>query len=118
MYDLKGGKGIALTQKNNDQKDLGEPAFSPDGKYVYYSKDATSGDYFEYNKDPNQQIYVIERLELATGKIKRITGGSGGAIRPTPSPDGDSLAFLKRKRNKTEIRGRTKRCKKSSSRSI
>ena len=49
--------------------------------------------YFEYNKDPNQQIYVIERLELATGKVQRVTGGSGGAIRPTPSPDGDTLAF-------------------------
>ena len=91
IYDRMGGKGIALTKKTNDQKDLGEPAFSPDGKYVYYSKDATAGGYFEYNKDPNQQIYVIERLELATGKVQRVTGGSGGAIRPTPSPDGDSL---------------------------
>ena len=41
-----GGKGIALTKKTNDQKDLGEPAFSPDGKYVYYSKDATAGELF------------------------------------------------------------------------
>ena len=69
MYDRR-EQGYCSDQKNNDQKDLGEPAFSR-WEYVYCSKDATSGDYFEYNKDPNQQIYVIERLELATGKIQR-----------------------------------------------
>ena len=31
MYDRMGGKGIALTKKTNDQKDLGEPAFLPMG---------------------------------------------------------------------------------------
>ena len=37
----------------NEQKDVGEPAFSPDGRYVYFSQDVTPGKSFEYNKDPN-----------------------------------------------------------------
>ncbi|HEY7922844.1 MAG TPA: amidohydrolase, partial [Vicinamibacteria bacterium] len=31
LYHRSGGKGIALNEKPNWQKDLGEPAFSPDG---------------------------------------------------------------------------------------
>ena len=36
---VKGGAhgGVQLTSKNNDQKDVNEPVFSPDGKYLYYS---------------------------------------------------------------------------------
>ena len=32
-----GGDGLQMTKKPNDQKDLGEPAFSPDGQYLYFS---------------------------------------------------------------------------------
>ena len=47
-----------MTKRRTEQKDVGEPAFSPDGRYLYYSKDATPGQIFEYNKDPNGEIYV------------------------------------------------------------
>ncbi|MCA1767190.1 MAG: amidohydrolase, partial [Idiomarina sp.] len=39
MYHRSGGSGVQLTERPNDQKDLGEPAFSPDGKYIYFSQD-------------------------------------------------------------------------------
>ncbi len=93
-----GGSGIQLVARPNDQKDLGEPAASPDGRYVYYSRDVTPGSTFEYNKDSNGEIYAILRLDRETGEIERVTGGPGGAIRPTPSPDGKSLAFIRRVR--------------------
>ncbi|MCB1041852.1 MAG: PD40 domain-containing protein [Acidobacteria bacterium] len=96
LYHLSGGSGVQLTEKPNDQKDVGEPAFSPDGRYLYTSFDATPGKTFEYNKDPNSGIYAIRRLDLTTGKAEVILSGSGGAVRPTPSPDGRYLAFIRR----------------------
>lgn len=103
LYHVDGGGGLQLTERENDQKDLGEPYFSPDGRYVYYSRDATPGTYFEYNKDSNSGIYVIERLDRETGRIDRITGGSGGAVRPTPHADGRHLAYVRRIRQKSVL---------------
>ncbi len=96
MFHKTGGNGVQLTKRPNQQKDLGEPAFSPDGKYVYFSQDATPGKTFHYSKDSEKGIYKIKRLELATGEIEVIISGKGGAIRPTPSPDGKYLAFISR----------------------
>ena len=53
LYHVTGGDGLQMTEKPNAQKDVGEPIFSPDGKYLYYSRDATPGGEFEYSKDPN-----------------------------------------------------------------
>jgi len=96
LYHVSGGKGLQVTEKQNDQKDLGEPAFAPDGAWIYYSQDSTPGPVFEYNKDPYGGIYTISRIERATGRVERVAGGPGGAVRPTPSPDGKALAFVRR----------------------
>ena len=98
-----GREGVALNEKPNWQKDLGEPAFSPDGRHVYYSQDTTPGMYFEYNKDSNGQIYQIFRKDLQSGKTKAFVSGAGGAVRPTPSPDGKYLAFVRRIRNQSVL---------------
>lgn len=93
-----GSDGLQMTVKPNDQKDVGEPAFSPDGRYLYWSFDSTPGRVFEYSKDSNEQIYAIDRLDRTTGEITPLVRGPGGACRPTPSPDGKSLAFVRRVR--------------------
>ena len=95
--------GVQLTKRPNDQKDVNEPIFSPDGKYLYYSQDATAGDTFEYDKDSNKQIYVVKRLELASGETSNYISGPGGACRPTPSPDGRTIAFVRRVGSKTGL---------------
>ena len=96
LYHKAGGKGVQLTKRENDQKDLGEPMFSPDGRYVYFSHDATPGKTFHYSKDSVAGIYKIKRYDRETGEIETIIDGMGGAIRPTPSPDGKTLAYIKR----------------------
>lgn len=102
LYHRSGGKGVQLTEKRTEQKDAGEPVFSPDGRYLYFSEDLTPGGVFEYNKDPNQQIYAIQRLDLRAGpddrRLEPIIGGAGGAVRPTPSPDGKLMAYVRRVR--------------------
>src|SRR5262245_50650075 len=103
LYHRTGGEGLPMTKRPNDQKDAGEPVFSPDGRYLYYSQDVTPGSRFEYNKDPNKQIYVIQRLDRETGDTEEFVTGAGGSIRPTPSPDGKSLAFIRRVRAKSVL---------------
>ena len=103
LYHRAGGEGLQMTKRSTEQKDDGEPAFSPDGRHLYWSEDTTPGKIFEYNKDPNAQIYVIKRLDRQTGKIVSFVTGPGGSIRPTPSPDGKSLAFVRRVRYKSTL---------------
>lgn len=103
MYHLSGGKGIQLNKRPNDQKDLGEPVFSADGEKVFFSRDSTPGAIFEYSKDSNKQIYQIFSIDRHDGDIKAEISGPGGAVRPTPSPDGKKLAFVRRIRNQSSL---------------
>jgi imidazolonepropionase-like amidohydrolase/Tol biopolymer transport system component len=103
LYHWTGGEGVQMTRRRTDQKDEGEPAFSPDGRYLYWSLDVTPGRVFEYNKDSNGEIYAIQRLDRETGEVVPFVTGPGGSIRPTPSPDGRSLAFLRRARGRTVL---------------
>jgi len=104
MYHIAGGgEGVQLTKRKNDQQDAGEPEISPDGKYVYFSEDVSPGPFFQYNKDPNGEIYNIRRLNRETGVIETVAGGDGGAVRPQISPDGKFLAFVRRVRLKSQL---------------
>ena len=103
IYHVKGGDGVAVVERPSPehQKELGEPAFSPDGRYVYYSFDSTPGSTFIYAQDSNDQIFEIRRFDLHTGEDESFVTGPGGSVRPTPSPDGRYLAFVRRTRGAT-----------------
>ncbi|UII20902.1 amidohydrolase family protein [Fulvivirga ligni] len=103
MYHITGGSGMQLTKRKNDQQDVNEPYVSPNGKYLYYCEDVYPGGYFQYNKDPNSQIYAVKRYGIEDGETTTITGGPGGACRPTISNNGKYLAFVKRVRTKTVL---------------
>jgi len=103
QYHITGGSGIQVVKKKNDQQDINEPWVSSDAKHLYYSEDMYSGGFFQYNKDPNKQIYAIKRYNLISGERQTITGGPGGAARPTVSPDGAMLAFVRRVGEKTVL---------------
>ncbi len=103
MYHISGGTGLQLTKRKNDQQDAGEPWVSGDGKFLYYSEDMYPGGYFQYNKDPNSQIYVIQQLNMESGETETIVKGPGGAFRPVLSPDGKKIAFVRRVRTQTVL---------------
>ncbi|MDP5106551.1 MAG: amidohydrolase family protein [Polaribacter sp.] len=103
QYPLSGAAGLQLTKRKNDQQDVNDPSISSDGKYLYYAEDVYPGGFFQYNKDPNNQIYIINQYNFETGEINQITGGPGGAARPVISKDGKLLAFVKRIRTKSVL---------------
>ena len=103
MYHISGGEGLQLTERKNDQQDVNEPSISPDGRYLYFSEDMYPGGYFQYNKDPNSQIYVIRRYDRDKGEVKNLIAGPGGACRPQVSPDGKKLAFVRRVRTQSVL---------------
>lgn len=103
MYHINGGNGLQLTVKKNDQQDLNEPCVSRSGRYVYYSEDMYPGGHFQYNKNPNEQIFAIKRFDREKGITETVTGGPGGAVRPQVSHDGKTLAFVKRVRTKSVL---------------
>ncbi|HEX8256560.1 MAG TPA: amidohydrolase, partial [Allosphingosinicella sp.] len=105
LYHVAGGKGVALVERpsKQHQKELGEPAFTPAGDAIYFSFDATPGPIFEYAQNSNAEIYRIDRYNVKTGERSTVTGGPGGAVRPTPSPDGRYLAYVHRERAKSKL---------------
>ena len=105
MYHVSGGSGVALVERPNEQhqKELGEPVFSADGSSVFYTRNITSGGTFIYAQDSNQDLFNIERYDLATGEVTTAVSGLGGSVRPAPSPDGTMLAFVRREELQSEL---------------
>jgi len=77
--------------------------FSPDGETIYYTQNITPGPIFEYAQDSNTQLFQIKAYNMETGDISVAAGGAGGAVRPTPSPDGKYLAYVKRVRADSKL---------------
>jgi len=105
LYHRDGGAGVQLVERPNEayQKELGEPIFSPDGRYIYFTQNATSGNRFIYAQDSNTAIFKIRRFDMERRKLDDFITGPGGAVRPTPSPDGKYLAFVRRIRTRSAL---------------
>jgi imidazolonepropionase-like amidohydrolase/Tol biopolymer transport system component len=105
LYHVSGGGGVPLVKKPNEQhqKELGEPIYAPDGKSIYFTRNVTPGAIFEYAQNSNTDLFDIQRYDLDTGEVTTAVSGVGGSVRPTPSPDGKRIAFVRRERARSKL---------------
>jgi Tol biopolymer transport system component len=99
MFHEQGGAGARITDKGVDPH-AGEAAFSPDGRFIWYS---TRGARFDYDQDVHEGLWQLARYDRHLGERTVMTSLTEGAVRPTPSPDGRSLAFVSRDRSRTVL---------------
>jgi Tol biopolymer transport system component/imidazolonepropionase-like amidohydrolase len=99
MVNTRGGSGLPVTVKG-ELPEAGEPVVSPDGRYVYFSARPSR---YAYNRNVFAGIYQIRRWDKTTGDQVTLTDGYGGSGRPQLSPDGKTLAFVRRDRLKSML---------------
>jgi dipeptidyl aminopeptidase/acylaminoacyl peptidase len=70
IYHVGGGGGYVAVKKASDslQKELGEPVYAPDGKSIYYTRNVSPGNTFEYAQDSNGSLFEIERCNSPPAK--------------------------------------------------
>ncbi|PEQ13012.1 amidohydrolase [Novosphingobium sp. PC22D] len=105
LYHVSGGGGVKLVKRASEalQKELGEPIYAPDGEAIYYVRNVSPGNTFIYAQDSHTDLFNIERYDMRSGEVTTVVSGAGGAVRPTPSPDGKSIAFVRRDGNRTTL---------------
>jgi Tol biopolymer transport system component/predicted nucleic acid-binding Zn-ribbon protein len=97
MYHKDGGGGFQLIKEPTGLKTI-EPAFSPDGRYIYYSRRNGA---WNYNAQlPQYQIGTYDR-ENGTNAV--ITSRYGSAFSPTLSPDGKYMVYGSRYEEQTGL---------------
>jgi hypothetical protein len=77
VLDSRGNRTVELA---HDRAIDGSPAWSADGKHLYFSSDRTG-------------VFNLYAYELETGKLFQVTNVLGGAFTPSPSLDGATFAF-------------------------
>lgn len=105
LYHVSGGGGVQLVKRASEtlQKELGEPIYAPDGKSLYYTRNITPGPIFQYAQNSYGDVFNIERYDIDTGEVSTVAAGAGGSVRPTPSPDGKWIAFVRRENLKSKL---------------
>jgi len=89
MLHRDGGSGIQLVAPKAEVDSFHA---SPDGRYVYFG----SAGSFTYERNPYQQVWSISRYDRETGEQQTISQADGSSASPVLSPDGRTLAFVRR----------------------
>ncbi|MBM0108077.1 PD40 domain-containing protein [Steroidobacter sp. S1-65] len=100
-FFLDGAPEQVVVPKPASGRDVQEPRLSPDGRHVYYTE-RKGGDHYVY-LNTGLSNFVIRRHDLQTGASIDLIGGFGSATTPEVSPDGNSVAFIRRVGAKTVL---------------
>lgn len=73
-------EGKKLEEVTHDRAIDGSPAWSPDGKHLYFTSDRTG-------------VFNLFAYESDTKKLYQMTNVVGGAFSPSPSPDNKNLVY-------------------------
>ncbi len=87
LYHVDGGSGTALVKEPGNLR-MTEGAFSPDGRYIWFSRRTGT---WNYNASLPQ--YQIATYDRKTGDITIQGSRYGSTFRSTPSPDGKWLVY-------------------------
>lgn len=71
---------------------LGDPQISPDGRHVLFAQKKFG--------EKNKYVTHLFLVEVASGKVRQLTHGEGGAGMGRWSPDGSRIAFVSGRENK------------------
>ncbi len=97
LHHKEGGGGAQLISKPDNLKVV-EPAFGPDGRYIWYAQRTSA---WNYNAQlPQYQLGVYDR---ETGDSETQTNRYGSAFTPTLSPDGKWLVYGSRYNDHTGL---------------
>ena len=97
LYHREGGKGVQLLKEPENLKAI-DPAFSPDGRSIYYSQRRGA---WNYNAQLPQ--YQVGLYDMETGETANVTDRYGSAFTPVVSPDGKWLIYGTRFEDQTGL---------------
>lgn len=93
MFHVQGGSGVKLTS-SDEMNNASGAAFSPDGRFIYFSGREVP---FSYTPDITGGLWQIYRYDRQTGDTTQITSGYGGAVRPAVDASGNVMIFASRR---------------------
>ncbi|MBC7897845.1 MAG: PD40 domain-containing protein, partial [Cytophagaceae bacterium] len=105
MYHKDGGSGVELLPSSRQPASW--PSLSRDGRYLYFQVSGQGANQSGYSgrADFLGGNYQVRRMDIRTGDVSAVSFGeqsqqlqtsSGGMGAPEVSPDGKSLAFIRR----------------------
>jgi Tol biopolymer transport system component len=97
IFHSDGGSGAQLISKPDNLKTV-EPAFGPDGRYIWYAQRTSA---WNYNAMLPQ--YQIANYDRETGETEVRTSRYGSAFTPTLSPDGAWMVYGSRYNDQTGL---------------
>ena len=97
MFHRDGGSGAQLISKPDNLKVV-EPAFGPDGRYIWYAQR-----FGAWNYNAMLPQYQIGYYDRETGETTVRTSRYGSAFSPTLSPDGNWIVYGSRYNDQTGL---------------
>ncbi|MCI0656992.1 MAG: amidohydrolase, partial [Acidobacteria bacterium] len=92
MIHRDGGSGIKVINKDK-LNNVGGTVAAPDGRYIYLTGRERR---FSYLPRLDDGLWNIYRFDRKTSELVRLTPGPNGGMKPILTPDGKSLAYMRR----------------------